>query len=127
MKQMKENKQNRIYTILIKSSYKNSLIFLYNNNSLLIKQWSIRSKNYLKTERKKNTKYNLSKMVLEIKNFLIINKIKYLKLIFIGRGLNKNFFLDFLLENSGTCFFILTIKDKTPVPFNGCRRSKKKR
>jgi len=114
------------FDIIIKSSYKNSQFFLYNNLKLL-KQWSIKSKLYKKSDKRKNTKYNLNELVYSIKNYIEDKKIFYISLIFTGiQGIAKRYFLQFLLENNKN-LKILKIVKGTKVPFNGCRPKKKKR
>lgn len=115
-----------LHELIIHSSYKRTIIYLYNYDFKLIKQWSIKSKKYNKLERRKNTKYNLYKLTRDIKYFCFIQKIFYINLTFIGTGLARRYFLDFLLYRPNN-ITIIKILDKTPLPFNGCRPKKKKR
>jgi ribosomal protein S11 len=117
---------NNRFDIIVKSTYKNSQFFLYENLKLL-KQWSIKAKQYKKSDKRKNTKYNLNELVYDMKGYIKGKDISYINLIFIGiRGISRRYFLTFLLENNKN-LKILKIINKTKTPFNGCRPKKKKR
>jgi ribosomal protein S11 len=108
--------------LLFKSSFKTSFIFLYSYNFKLIKQWSV--KMFPKLERRRNTKYNIQKMVYSLNSFLKSNKYKYIHLIVMGKGLGRyNFLKSFNKKNVK----IVSIEEKTPIPFGGCRLSKRPR
>lgn len=111
------------YSLIIKSTLKNSLFFLYDSNGL-VKQWSVKSQKYKKLEKKHNTLYNINTMIEEIRIYLIENKIMFLNLIFIGIGLGRE---EFEKNFDYSKFTIINIFDKTKIPFNGCRTKKRKR
>lgn len=120
------SKKNILYRLIIQNSFKQTLIYLYNSKFEIIKQWSIKTKKRKKFERRKNTKYNLLKLVRNVKYFLFKNKIIFLEITFIGTNLAHKHFLNFLLDEPSQVV-IIRIKDKTLLPFNGCRAKKKKR
>lgn len=114
-----------LYCIHIKYSFKNTIISVTYNNKTgeLIKQWS--TKSLKKTERRKNSTYNIQQMCFQVHKFLQNKKIKYLKLILYGKQSYKRLFIIRSLKLRS--FKIFMVLDQTPIVFNGCRPKKKKR
>lgn len=120
---LKEKVRNIVlYCLHIKYSFKNTIIMLtHNHTGELIKQWS--TKSLKKTERRKNSTYNIQQICLQVYKFLSENKIKYIKLILYGKKSYKRLFIVKSLKLRS--FKIFMVLDKTPVVFNGCKPKKK--
>jgi ribosomal protein S11 len=107
--------------LILKSSFKTSFLFLYSPDLKLIKQWSV--KMFPKLERRRNTKYNIQKMVYSLNSFLKLNNYRYIHLILKGKGLGRYNFL----KSFDRRIKILSIEEKSSIPFGGCRSQKKPR
>nr|YP_009327259.1 ribosomal protein S11 [Aphanomyces invadans]AOQ30676.1 ribosomal protein S11 [Aphanomyces invadans] len=116
-------KKKLIANLYINCILKNTLFSLTNENGQLYKQWSSKS---LKKKKnlKKNTPYNIHFISYKIRKYLILNKIRFLKIFIKGRGIGRYNFNKNLKKKNIKILFIF---DRTNLPFNGCRSKKLKR
>jgi small subunit ribosomal protein S11 len=119
-------RKNKKYILLcnlyVKSSLKNTLIILTRKNGEKLKQWS--TKALKKNKFKKNTSYNIYLLSLQIKKYINIKKIKKINIFLSGNGIGRtNIIKNFNKENINIFYFF----NKTIIPFNGCKKKKKKR
>jgi small subunit ribosomal protein S11 len=108
--------------LYIKSSLKNTIISLTKTNGNLLKQWS--TKSLKKTKFKKNTPYNVQLIAYQLNKYIKLKKIKKLNIFLNGKGLGRYNILRNLKKPNLKIGYLV---DKTPIPFNGCRKKKMKR
>nr|QEM01565.1 30S ribosomal protein S11 [Nephromyces sp. ex Molgula occidentalis] len=123
-----EIKQNKELNLFIISTQKNMFITLIDKKTnYLLKTYSFGSFGF-KTNQKKNTPFALEKIITSVL-FTIINKnYIYINIIFKGTMyLKRKLFLNIILLNlyKHKHIKILSIKDKTSFPYNGCRLKNK--
>lgn len=118
---MKELTKKPIAFIYIKCTLKNTLITVTNSKKQPLFQKS--SKSYDLKIKRKNNPYVLNKITFEIIEILKSLKYKQLGIYIKGVGAGRYNILKHLVKK----FKIILIKDKTSIPFNGCRVKKKKR
>ncbi len=123
MKKIIKNNKKLIANLYINCILKNTLFSLTNENGQLYKQWSSKSLKK-KTNLKKNTPYNIRFISYKIRKYLILNKIRFLKIFIKGRGTGRYNFNKNLKKKNIKILFIF---DRTKLPFNGCRAKKLKR
>lgn len=114
--------KNQIGNLYINCTTKNTLFTLTNNKQETIYQISSRSSKI--KDLKKNSPYVVQNVSTELSKIIIKSGIKYLKCYIKGLGLGRYNFLKSLQKRK---IKILYIKDRTPLPFNGCRPKKVKR
>lgn len=123
---MDKIKNNIIYgkfnIIHIKSSFKNTIITLTTYQGKIFKRWS--TKSLKKIDLRKNTPYNIQKIIIELNKYIESNKLNYFFLIFKGKGKGR---FQFLKNFNKKNIIFLSILDKTPIVFNGCKPKKEKR
>ena len=108
--------------LYIKSNLKNTILSLTKLNGDLLKQWS--TKSLKKTKFKKNTPYNVQLITYKMNQFINIKKIKKINVYLNGTGVGRYNVLRNLKSKKLKVGYVF---DKTPLPFNGCRKKKTKR
>ncbi len=107
----------------IRCSFKNTIVSLTKRNGNVLKQWSIKS--FKKIKNKRNIPYNIHLIVSKLNKYVLFKKIKKLNIFFKG----DNVFVKRTFLNN--CKYkklkIKKIFTTLLVPFNGCRKKKKKR
>lgn len=125
-KKKNQKKINNIIPIFgnlyIKADFKNTIISLTKIDGNVLKQWS--TKSFKKKKHKKNTPYNLQLIASKINKFIIKLKINRINIFIKGIGFGRYYILKNINKKK---IKIKSIFDKTPIPFNGCRKKKQKR
>lgn len=119
----KKKLKNKIVEISINSFKKNTIITLSNICKDTTQNYQYSTKSYPLKMKKKNNIFILNKI-----SYKLVNKLKKLKVTKViislkGLGLGRYAVINIIRKH----FKIFLIKDKTFIPFNGCRPPKKKR
>lgn len=118
---IKPNSSKLLTNVYIKSTLKNTLVTVKQNNSVILQ---ISSKSLPKIKNQKpNNFHTLKELSKEIVNVIRRKDSFQLKIFIKGVGIGKSI----LIKNLSYNFLILSIHDLTPIPFNGCRPKKQKR
>lgn len=116
-----KKKRRFIGNLHIQANYKNTIIYLTTRKGKLLKQLSTQS--LKKTSYKKNTPYNINFITEKINKTLKLKRILKLNVILKGTGYGNRH----VMRNLSRDIRVAYMFRKRPIPFNGCRRKKKKR
>lgn len=121
-KTKKKKEKTKFCNLYIKASYKNTIISLTKLNGNVVKQWSTKS---LKVQSfRKNTPYNIQLITEQINEFIEKKNITQLNIYYNGFSYLRS---KVLYKLNTKKVNINHIFERTPIPFNGCRKKKKKR